>query len=278
MPMVTRSRRMPPSPSGTHFLSCPSVAVELVRSSGVGVGDLVVDVGAGAGAITAPLAATGARVLAVERDPRLARRLERRFADRPTVRVVHGDLRAVPLPRRAYSVVASIPFATSTALVRRLLQAPDTALARADLVVEWGLARRLTDPHPRSLEAAWWAARFDLRLRRRIPASCFAPAPSADAAHLAIRRTPGLDHQAQRVLWALLRAAYAQPRQPARAVLGAFVPRRRAHQLLTSSGIDPPAPAGAVPARRWAGLAATLAAERTPGWPPLAIGGRVGRG
>jgi protein-L-isoaspartate O-methyltransferase len=77
MPMVTRSRRMPPSPSGMHFLSCPSVAVELVRSSGVGAGDLVVDVGAGAGAITAPLAATGARVLAVERDPRLARRLER---------------------------------------------------------------------------------------------------------------------------------------------------------------------------------------------------------
>jgi 23S rRNA (adenine-N6)-dimethyltransferase len=39
------------------------------------------------------------------------------------------------------------------------------------------------------------------------------------------------------------------------------VPRRRIHRLLTSSGIDPPGPAGAAPARLWGALAAGLAAH-----------------
>ena len=56
-----------------------------------------------------------------------------------------------------------------------------------DLVVEWGLARRLTDPHPRDARTASWAARYEQRIVRRIPAASFSPAPAIDAAHLAIR-------------------------------------------------------------------------------------------
>ncbi len=67
----------------------------------------MLDLGAGGGAITLPPAATGARVLAVERDERLARRLARGFANDERVRVVTGDLERIPLPRRRYQVVAT---------------------------------------------------------------------------------------------------------------------------------------------------------------------------
>lgn len=256
-----------PRCSGVHFLSAEE-AGELVRSSDVGAGDLVIDVGAGPGAITALLAATGARVLAVERDDQFVRRLERRFQGQPNVRIVHGDLREVPLPRRRYTVVASVPFAASTHLARRLLHPAHTALTGADLVVEWGFAKRLTEPYPRSLETAWWAGRFELHLTRRIPPAAFAPPPAVAAAHLVIRRRGQTGHRRQAALWALLHRAYSAPNAPARAVVG-FVPRRRAHRLLTSSGIDPPAAARTVPVPQWVRLAAALAADPDLVLPPL---------
>jgi 16S rRNA A1518/A1519 N6-dimethyltransferase RsmA/KsgA/DIM1 with predicted DNA glycosylase/AP lyase activity len=120
-----------------HFLRDRSVAAELVRRAGVHPGDLVLDLGAGSGAITAPLNAVGARVLAVERDAHLVRRLERHFPG-TSVTVVHADLLRVPLPRRRYTVVASIPFATTIALLHRLLDDAGGAPERVELLIEWG--------------------------------------------------------------------------------------------------------------------------------------------
>jgi 23S rRNA (adenine-N6)-dimethyltransferase len=246
---------------GVHLLSCPRVIESLVRRSGVGPGDLVIDFGAGPGTLTAPLARTGSRVLAIERDAAFARALRRRFAGRPAVRVVHDDLRRVRLPQRDFAVVSSIPFAVSTALLRRLLTPVPSRLARADLVVQWGLARRLTAARPRDLEAAWWAARFELVVVRRIPARCFTPAPATDAAHLAVRRS-GVDGREAAVLWAVLAAAYRSPRRPAGQVLGELVVYRRAARVLAAVGVDRAVPAASVRAADWARAAAAVAADR----------------
>lgn len=180
-----------PNPSGVHFLTEHAVIRQLIRSAGIGPGDLVLDLGAGPGTITAPLATTGARVLAIERDESFVRKLDRRFADQPLVRVVPADVRTVALPSRDFHVVANIPFAVSTVLLRRLLSRPRRAMAGADLVVEWGFARRIASA--RTKETAAWATKYDIRVARRIPASCFRPAPRVDSAHLVIRRrqSPG---------------------------------------------------------------------------------------
>lgn len=245
---------------GVHLLSCPRVIESLVRHAGVGPGDLVIDFGAGPGAITAPLAATGARVLAVERDDAFVRTLRRRFGS--SVRVVHDDLRRVRLPRRGFAVVSSIPFAVSTPLLRRLLSPAPGRLQRADLVVEWGLARRLTAARPRSLEPAWWAARYELRLVRRIPARCFSPAPSVDAAHLSVRPRSGVDTRVAAVLWTLLGFAYGEPELPARRVVGALAGERAGRRVLRAAGVAPGSAAAGVDVGDWGRVARVLAREK----------------
>lgn len=170
------------------MLRDPAVVRAMVRSAALGPGDLVLDLGAGPGAVTVALARTGARVIAVERDPRLARRLARRTADDDAVRVVEGDLRTIALPHRPFHVVANVPFATGTDLLRRLLDTHDRGrpLRGADLLVEWGFARRLaTAPHDRT--SAGWHRRFRIDVARRVPAGAFSPPPRVDAAHLVIR-------------------------------------------------------------------------------------------
>jgi 23S rRNA (adenine-N6)-dimethyltransferase len=254
-------RRSPaPNPAGAHFLHDRALISQLVRSAGAGDGRLVLDLGAGGGAITARLAESGARVIAVERDPRMAERLRRRFGRDPRVRVVEADLRQVKLPHREFLVVASPPFSLTTTLCRRLLGDPRVRLAGAELIIQDGAARWLASARPRDAETAWWTARYDVRLARTVSAASFTPPPSVAAARLSIRPRP-TPAPAQRRLRALLRAAYRQPRARASAVLadtGAIGGRR----LLIRAGIDPDAMTTQITADQWHRLALLLSASR----------------
>jgi 23S rRNA (adenine-N6)-dimethyltransferase len=240
-----------PNAAGAHFLRDRRLITGLVSASGAGQGQLALDLGAGYGSITAALAATGPRVIAVERDPRLAGRLSRRFDGDPRIRVVAADLRRVPLPRRDFLVVASIPFALTTELLRRLLGDPAVPLAGAELITAWGVSQWLARPTPRDEETAWWTARYEIRAARRIPAASFAPPPRVDAAQLSVRPRPlARSRPGQRVLRALLRDSFRTGRRPPDA-------GRRA---LLRAGIAPGTPAAELTADQWHRLAQLLAA------------------
>jgi 23S rRNA (adenine-N6)-dimethyltransferase len=212
-----------------------------VRQSPVTRGDLVLDLGAGAGALTAPLARTGARVIAVERDQRVARRLTARMAGYPNVTVIAADALTVPLPRRPYLVVANIPFGVTTALLRRLLDSPLTA---ADLVVERGAARLLTAARPGRAELLGWQAAFRLTRGATLPAASFRPPPSVDAVVLRVRRRPEPPPPG---LASLVRRAYRSGRAPIGRVVGRAAVRR--------AGLDPWLPVTALTADDWLSLA-----------------------
>lgn len=159
-------------------------ARRLVASSDVGPGDLVVDIGAGTGALTAPLVAAGARVLAVELHPGRARQLRRRFADDP-VRVLQVDASDLRLPTRPFRVVANPPFGITTALLRRLL-GPRSRLESAHLVVPAHVAARWSSG--RGPGAGRWAAHWTADRAAVVPTSAFVPPPPRPAAVLHLDR------------------------------------------------------------------------------------------
>jgi 23S rRNA (adenine-N6)-dimethyltransferase len=168
---------------GWHRLA-PTWARRLVSDAGVGPGDLVVDVGAGTGALTHELVAAGARVIAVELHPHRAAALRERFAD-DDVTVVRTDAADLRLPRRPYRVVANPPFAVTTQVLRRLL-APGSRLVRADLVLPYPVARRWQSG--RGTGAGRWGRDFTVGLGRRVPARAFTPPAHSDCRTLVISR------------------------------------------------------------------------------------------
>jgi 23S rRNA (adenine-N6)-dimethyltransferase len=149
--------------------------------------DLVLDLGAGGGRLTAELAKVARRVVAVELDPRWAGHLRDRW---PNVDVVEADAALVQLPSEPFRVVANLPFDRTTAILRHLLDDPFVALVRADLIVEWGVAVKRALPWPSTQNGVTWGAWYTSRLERRLPRAAFDPPPAVDAGLLVFERRP----------------------------------------------------------------------------------------
>ncbi|MEM7274910.1 MAG: rRNA adenine N-6-methyltransferase family protein [Actinomycetota bacterium] len=164
-------------------------ADRLVADAGIAPGQLVLDIGAGTGIITASLVAAGARVIAVELHPDRVKVLRRRFTDEP-VTVIQVDARALRLPRRPFSVVANPPYHLTTTLVRRLTH-PGSALVDAHLVSQAAAVGRLAEAGVKRGRNG--RARFVIGAGRPIPRRAFRPPPRVDSRVLIIDRVGTTD-------------------------------------------------------------------------------------
>jgi len=166
-------------PRGRHYLA-PRLAADLVRNAGITSGDLVVEIGAGNGVITRELRARARRVIAIELDASAARKNG----------ALHIDVLDFRWPQEPFRVVANLPFAHTTPILKHLLDDPQVRLLRADVIVGWVFAVKRCSQRPSTLLTMSWAPWFELTITRRIPATGFRPVPSTDAAVVTITRRP----------------------------------------------------------------------------------------
>ncbi len=133
---------------GQHFLCDPSVARRIVDTAELGPRSVVLEIGPGLGALTEALAARAGRLYLVEIDPGLATRLAELHAGNPRVRVVEGDVLALPLAELvcepSVTVVANLPYNVATPVLFRLLDLrvprPDVDSAVVD--IRWSVRPR----------------------------------------------------------------------------------------------------------------------------------------
>jgi 23S rRNA (adenine-N6)-dimethyltransferase len=250
-PAQRRARGAP----GQHFLRSSRLAAELVREAGVEAGDLVVDVGAGAGALTRALAGAGARVVALELDPKLVEQLRRRFAARAGVEVLEADVHEWRWPETPFAVVANLPFAGSGPVLNRLLGDPRIPLRRADAIVQWEVAVKLASVWPATLKSTYWSAWYELAVTARLARSAFSPPPAVEAGVLrAVRRPRPLVPDAEHArYWRFLADGFRR-RQPLRVALREHVSPRELKRLAPVLGFASDALPRDVGAKQWAAL------------------------
>ena len=189
-----------------------------MRLAHVGAGDLVLEIGAGDGAITLELARRAGYVVALEVDPRLAEKLRARFGPGSGIVVVEGDVFRSSLPRLPFRVVSNVPFDSTTRVLRMLLDDPEALLERAALIVQWEVALKRTRTRPGTLLAMEWAPWWELELVRRVSAAVFRPRPSVDGGIIVAskREHPLLPAEVAPAYGAFLRRAFERgPRRVA---------------------------------------------------------------
>lgn len=230
----------------------------------VGRDELVVEIGAGWGRLTAELAPRAGSVVAIELDVELASRLARRFARRTGVTVVRGDALREPLPSLPFRAVGNIPFHLTAAMLRRLLDDPRTPLERADLIVEWGVACKRAATWPSTLLGIRWGAWYEFAVVRRLPARCFEPRPPVDAGVLRVvrRRRPLVSPAEAHAFRALVETAFRSREASLRVALGGQLPPRRLRRLGHELGFEPSDAPRELDVHQWAALHRAVRAAR----------------
>ena len=187
----------PDTELGQHFLLDENLVDLAVREAGVGPGDVVLEVGAGLGVLTAALARAAGTVHAVEIDRRLEPALNEVVADARNVRLHWGDALRMPLEEldpAPTALVANLPYSIATPLVvESLWRLPGLerwcVMAQREVVDRW-----LAPPGGRlyGVPSVLLGLAAEPTFRRSVGREVFTPRPRVDSALVALRRTaPG---------------------------------------------------------------------------------------
>jgi 16S rRNA (adenine1518-N6/adenine1519-N6)-dimethyltransferase len=238
----------PTKQRGQNFVIDPNTVRRIVRASGVGPDDVVVEVGPGLGSLTLALLGEVQRVVAVEVDPVLAaalpatvRQRAGEHADR--FELVEADaLRLTGLPGPApTALVANLPYNVSVPVLLHLLALLPT-LEKGLVMVQSEVADRLAAPPGSrtygvpSAKAAWYA---ELRRAGAVGRTVFWPAPNVDSGLVAWRRhEPPRTSATRGQVFAVVDAAFAQRRKTIRAALRSVAPKDAVEAALAHAGVE----------------------------------------
>jgi len=257
---------------GQNFVVDPNTVRRIARLAGVSAGDVVVEIGAGLGSLTAALAETGARVAAVEVDRGIVPVLRAQMVDHPNVEVHEAD--AMQLDWIAFitdlnahldrargagvTVVANLPYNIATPLVADLLdRVPQVRGMLVMVQAEVGerfCAKPGTPAYGAvSLKVAYWA---HAEIVGRVPPTVFLPRPKVDSVLVRIARydTPAADVDDAEALFSLVRTGFAKRRKMLRTALAGTVTADQFER----AGVDPTARAEQLTLGDWAVLCRTV--------------------
>lgn len=172
-----------------NFLRNSAAARRYLSMVDLDADDLVLEVGAGDGAITDIAAPLCRELRAYEIDPFHARKLADRVRNHPNVSVITGDFLASSPPSERFAVIGNVPFSITSQVIDWCLTAP--TLSAATIITQLEYAKKRTGGYGR------WTLRtidtypcFSWDLRGRIPREEFRPVPRVDGAVLRITRRP----------------------------------------------------------------------------------------
>jgi 16S rRNA (adenine1518-N6/adenine1519-N6)-dimethyltransferase len=250
--------RRPRKRFGQHFLA-PEWAQKIVRAVAPAPGDVFLEIGPGTGALTLPLAATGAPILAIEIDRDLAADLARRVPGNVTLMTADflstdvlpflsglepqrpPDQTDRQRPRRL-RVVGNLPYNLSSPIMFRLidLYRRHGVLADATLMVQREVADRLTArPGTKAYGVLTVSAQLHTRIEKLLdlPPGAFRPPPKVRSSVVRLTFTPPAVRLVDEALFdRLVRALFGARRKMLANALKQFDPR--GPDALAQSGID----------------------------------------
>jgi 16S rRNA (adenine1518-N6/adenine1519-N6)-dimethyltransferase len=242
----------PSKQRGQNFVIDANTVRRIVRESGVGPHDVVVEVGPGLGSLTLAHLGVAARVVAVELDGPLAERLPATIAARAPeladrCEVVHADalrIDGVPGPPPT-ALVANLPYNVAVPVLLHLLTVLPS-LEKGLVMVQAEVADRLAAPPGSrtygvpSVKAAWFA---EVRRAGAVGRNVFWPAPNVDSGLVAWRRRePPATTASRQQVFTVVDAAFAQRRKTLRGALRRLAGSADAAEAaLRRAGVDPAA-------------------------------------
>ncbi len=240
---------------GQNFLVDPVISRRIVEASQAAMGDSLLEIGPGRGALSELLAPVGRPLLLLEKDDGLVEGLRRRFGGEPHVEIVHGDamtvdLDTLPWPDRGEGarrrIVANLPYNVASRIALRFLEWG--GFDDATFMFQREVALRFAAPHgSRTYGALSVMGRVyaDAYPLFPVPPQSFRPVPKVDShvVRFKIRECPRIPLERQPGFEAVVRGLFQHRRKTTlnslQRVPGLELDAAGARALLEGIGVEP---------------------------------------
>ena len=239
---------------GQNFLTDPSTARTIISRANLTADDIVLEIGAGLGSLTIPLARVVKKVYAVEKDIQLVELLKTELlanrisnCDIIAQNILEMDLHAfIDTDATNLTVVGNLPYGISSQILIKLIHEREI-IKRAIVMFQKELAQRITARPGGKLYGRITAMLnycADIRLLADVKASVFYPPPKVDSTVIEIEFKPTSIYgpHDEAMLFRVIKAAFGNRRKTlknALAAAGLQVDSKSIGQALSVANIDP---------------------------------------
>ena len=259
---------------GQNFLIDSHVLGKIVDAANITKNDGVIEIGPGIGTMTQLLCERAAKVVAVEIDRQLIPILEETLSGYDNVRTVNADVMKIDLQdliAEEFSgmnvkVVANLPYYITTPIVMELLEKrlpvdDITIMVQKEVAMRMQAGPGTKDYGALSLAVAYYAATY---IAANVPPNCFMPRPKVGSCviRLTVRKEPPIDVSDEKLMFALIRAAFNQRRKTLVNAVGNSqlnISKERMGEALLAAGLSPTVRGEQLDLERYALLADFLA-------------------
>ncbi len=213
---------------GQNFLNSKTVAQDIVKAAELSTADTVLEIGPGKGFLTTGLLASGAHIIAVEKDDRMIPLLSEKFATEIAEKrftLIHGDIVEIithqnffvkNLGGQSYKLVANIPYYITGYILRAFLEAK-LKPERIILMLQKEVADRIV-AHDKKESILSIATKVygTPRIVKKVPSRYFTPAPNVDSAVIAITNISNKnfpDAVSEKRFFEIMKAGFAHKRK-----------------------------------------------------------------
>jgi len=249
---------------GQHWLRDREVLSHIADCAELSKDDVVLEIGPGMGTLTSELLRRSNKVVAVEYDSELARKLPAQFPG-TNLEVIQSDILKFNLSTLPddYKVVANVPYYITSKIVQLLMTAtnkPSTVV----LLVQKEVAERLAAKQGNMSILAISAQLFaEVSLGEVVPAALFTPPPKVDSQVVIMktRKTPFLTDVDEADFFRVVKAGFSSKRKKLRSSLsgGLKLPKDEIEIILAKAEISPDVRAEALDLDAWVRLTRVVA-------------------
>ncbi len=250
---------------GQNFLLDGNLLSAIVRRAAPKPGEVILEVGPGFGALTEKLLETGAKVISIEFDHRIAEYLRRHLKHENFTLVeedaCRADLKKILPENVPFRSIANLPYSISSIFLARLLELERLPEGMSFMLQREMAERLAAGPGSKAYGALSVRAQhaFEVKMDRIVPPEVFFPPPEVESAvAFFVRREPAPGAVERKHLAGVVKTAFLNRRKQMGKVLGSNYGKERVLAAFAALGLPPEIRPDAVSTETFAELAEKL--------------------
>ncbi len=239
-------RSKPKKRLGQHFLSDKNIQRKIIQACSLNPTDIILEIGAGHGELTADIARRVKGIVALELDRQLYGQLKEKFKDYKNIKILNQDVLKFNFnkyfPRKKIKVVGNIPYYITTPIIEHLFRYKNK-IEMVYLSVQKEFAKRIIAPAGSKDYGAFscFVQYFsEPKIIFTIKKNSFFPAPKVNSCFLSLRLRPQtlFRPRKEQLLFRIIRAAFNQRRKTLRNSLKDLIARQRLETFFAKYAIS----------------------------------------